>query len=83
MVQFHRVGKRILWISPNGNFTTTGQPSTEASLAISVPDSVIASYPIVAEDEGKKRIVISAAYFLTDAFNVGQTIGRPQPGSSA
>jgi hypothetical protein len=80
VVQFHRVGKRILWISPNRYYTSTGTPAAEASLAISVPDSVIASYPIVAEDEGKKRIVISAGFFLTDAFSVGQGIGRPQTG---
>ncbi len=80
VVQFHRVGKRILWISPNRYYTTIGTASAAASLANSVSDSVIASYPVVAEDEGKKRIVISASYFLTDAFNVGQTIGRPQPG---
>lgn len=80
VVQFHRVGKRIFWISPNRYFTSTGEPSTDASLAISVSDSVIASFPIVAEDEAKKRIVISASYFLTDGFGVAQGIGRPQPG---
>lgn len=48
------------------------QPSRERS---SVTDSVINSTPIAAEDEATKRVVISAAFFLTDIENVGRDIG--------
>ena len=75
LVTFKRVGKRILWILPNPHFTAVGAPA-QASLAISVADSVLMSSPIVAEDTEKKRIVIAPTLFLTDFEGIGADLGR-------
>ena len=80
IIEFKRVGKRILWISKNTYFGEPAPNSAAAdSLAISAADSVINSTPIVAEDETTKHVVVSAAFFLTDFENVGRSLG----GSSA
>ncbi len=78
VIEFRRVGKRILWIDKNSDFTAPPGSSAANALAISVTDSVINSTPIVAEDEAKKHIVISAGFFLTDFENVGRDLGGPQ-----
>ena len=75
VVTFKRVGKRILWILPNPHFTAVGT-SAQASLAISVADSVMASTPIVAEDVERHRIVIAPTMFLTDFEGIGADLGR-------
>ncbi|MBC5811022.1 MAG: zinc-dependent metalloprotease [Candidatus Eremiobacteraeota bacterium] len=75
VVEFKKVGKRIFWVSKNTAFFA--QPNTPAAvaLAISTTDSVINSSPIVAQDDTKKRYVISAGFFLTDFENVGRSLG--------
>jgi hypothetical protein len=73
LVKFKRVGKRILWISPNTRYTAS--PEARASLDISVADSVLASTPIAAESQETGRIVVSAAFFLTDIEDIGHGIG--------
>ncbi len=80
VIEFKRVGKRVLWISKNTYFGEPAPNSAAAdSLAISAADSVINSTPIVAEDAANKRVVVSGAFFLTDFENVGRSLG----GSSA
>lgn len=80
LIEFKRVGKRVLWIDKNADFTAPANSSAANALAISVTDSVINSSPIAAEDESKKHVVISAGFFLTDFENVGHDIGgRQQP----
>ena len=75
LLEFKRVGKRVLWIDKNADFTAPANSAAAHALAISVTDSVINSTPIVAEDEATKRIVVSAAFFLTDFENVGRDLG--------
>ena len=75
LIEFKRVGKRVLWIDKNADFTAPANSAAANALAISVTDSVINSTPIVAEDEATKRVVISAAFFLTDFENVGRDLG--------
>ena len=75
IVEFKRVGKRILWVEPNNSFVAPSGSSAANALAISTAESVIASSPIVAQDESKKRVVISAAFFLSDFENVGRDLG--------
>jgi hypothetical protein len=74
VVEFKRVGKRILWISKNTSFVAPPGSSAANALAISTTDSVINSSPIVAQDEAKKRVVISAAFFLTDYESVARDL---------
>ncbi len=78
VMEFKRVGKRILWIDMNSDFSAPAGSSAANALAISVTDSVINSSPIVAEDEAKKRVVISASFFLSDFENVGKDLSPPQ-----
>ena len=75
VVTFKRVGKRILWILPNPHFTAVGA-AAQASLAISVADSVFATSPILAEDPEKKHVVIAPTLFLTDFNGIGADLGR-------
>ena len=75
LIEFKRVGRRVLWIDVNSSFTAPPGSSAANALAISVSDSVINSTPVVAEDDGKQHVVVSAAFFLTDFENVGRDIG--------
>ncbi len=78
MLEFKRVGKRILWIDKNSDFSAPAGSTAANALAISVTDSAINSTPIVAEDEAKKHVIISASFFLTDFENVGKDLSPPQ-----
>jgi hypothetical protein len=75
LLEFHRVGKRVLWIDKNSYFSAPPNSPAANALAISVTDSVINSTPIAAEDEKQKRVVVSAGFFLTDFENVGKDLG--------
>jgi uncharacterized protein DUF4953/uncharacterized protein DUF5117 len=75
-VTFKRVGKRVLWITPNTRYVADKGSSAANSLAISVADSVILSTPIIAEDGDKKHTVVSPSLFLTDFEGIGADLGR-------
>jgi hypothetical protein len=75
-VTFKLVGKRVLWITPNTRYVADKDSAAARSLAISVADSVILSTPIVAEDPGKKHIVVAPSLFLTDFEGIGADLGR-------
>jgi len=80
VIRFQRVGRRILWVVPNENYSAPAGSAAANSLAISVADSVVNSTPVVAEDAVAKRVVISAGFFLSDVENVGRDLGgRPSP----
>jgi hypothetical protein len=78
LIEFHRVGKRVLWVDKNSFFSAPQNSPAANALAISVTDSVINSTPIAAEDEKTKRIVISANFFLSDFENVGKDLGSSE-----
>jgi hypothetical protein len=75
-VTFKLVGKRVLWITPNTRYVAEKDSAAARSLAISVADSVILSTPIVAEDPGKKHVVVAPSLFLTDFEGIGADLGR-------
>ena len=75
VMEFKRVGKRILWVQKNADFFAPPNSSASSALAISVADSVINATPIAAEDEATKHVVISASFFITDFENVGRDLG--------
>jgi hypothetical protein len=83
LIEFHRVGKRVLWIDKNSYFSAPPNSSAANALAISVTDSVINSTPIVAEDEKGGRVVVSGAFFLTDFENVGKDLSGGGGGGPA
>ncbi len=76
LVTFKRVGKRVLWISPNTRYVAQKNSAQARSLAISVADSVLLSTPIVAEDSVKNHVVISPSLFLTDFEGIGTDLGH-------
>lgn len=76
VVVFKRVGKRVMWVTPNSRFVAAKGSAEAASLAISVADSVIQASPIVAEDTGKQHVVIAPTIFLTDFEGIGADLGR-------
>ena len=75
-VTFKRVGKRVLWITPNSHYVAEKGTAAANSLAISVADSVIFSSPIVAEDPEHEHTVIAPGVFMTDFEGVGADLGR-------
>jgi hypothetical protein len=76
VVIFKRVGKRVLWITPNNRFVANKNSSEAASLSISVADSVLLATPIVAEDAAEKHVVIPPGIFLSDFEGIGADLGR-------
>ena len=76
LVTFKRVGKRVLWISPNTRYVARPGSAEANSLAISVADSVLFSSPIVAEDAAKNHVIISPSLFLTDFEGIGADLGK-------
>ncbi len=53
-VTFKRVGKRVLWITPNTRYVAPKGSTAANSLAVSVADTVLLSTPIVAEDPAQR-----------------------------
>jgi hypothetical protein len=80
LLEFKRLGRRVLWIQKNTDYSATPDSPAANALAISVADSVINSTPIVAEEADRSRVVVSANFFLSDFENVGRDLGgSPQP----
>jgi len=75
-VTFKRVGKRVLWITPNTRYVADKGSAAANSLAISVADSVILSTPVVAEDKEQTHTIVAPSLFLTDFEGVGADLGR-------
>ncbi len=76
LVRFKRVGRRILWISPNTHYIAAKGSAAANSLAVSVADSVLFSTPIVAEDPEKHHIVVAPSLFLSDFEGIGADLGQ-------
>jgi len=76
LVRFKRVGRRVLWISPNPHYTAAKGSAAANSLAVSVADSVLFSTPIVAEDGEKQHTVVAPSLFLSDFEGIGADLGR-------
>src|SRR5580700_807945 len=55
VVIFKRVGKRVMWVTPNTHYVADKGTSAAASLAVSVADSVIQSSQVIAEDADKSH----------------------------
>jgi hypothetical protein len=80
VMSFKRVGRRVLWVEENTDYSAPPDSSAANALAISVSDSVINSTPIVAEDAASGRVVVSAGFFLGDFENVGKSLAGPDAG---
>ncbi len=81
-VTFKRVGKRVLWITPNTRYVAAKGSSAANSLAVSVADTVLLSTPILAEDAAHQHTIVSPAVFLTDFEGIGADLGRAAPAPS-
>src|SRR5437879_4228505 len=66
MIEFDRVGEKIVLRWPNTYFTAQPNSPRAAGVAESFPNSVIAVEPIVATDAASGNVVISARAFLGD-----------------
>jgi hypothetical protein len=82
LVRFKRVGKRILWISPNTKYVAQKGSAVASSLAISTADTVLLSTPIIAEDAAKEHLIVAPSIFLTDFEGIGADLGRAVSGPS-
>jgi len=66
MIEFDRIGEKVVIRWPNTNFTSGGNAQRAAGVAESFPNSVIAVDPIAAEDTATGSVIISASPFLGD-----------------
>ncbi|MBV8601762.1 MAG: zinc-dependent metalloprotease [Candidatus Eremiobacteraeota bacterium] len=82
LVQFKRVGRRILWITPNTDFASASGSAASHALSISTADSIIASSPIVAEDTARKHVAIAPSMLLSDYLQIGSELSRAAGSSS-
>ena len=82
VVIFKRVGKRVMWVTPNTRYVADKGTAAAASLAVSVADSVIQSTPVIAEDADKTHVVINPSIFLSDFEGIGTDLGRGAPAPS-
>jgi hypothetical protein len=78
-ITFKRVGKRVLWVTPNTRYVAPKGSAAANSLAVSVADTVLLSTPIVAEDPNKEHTVVAPSVFLTDFEGIGGDLGRGAP----
>jgi hypothetical protein len=76
VVIFKRVGRRVMWITPNSRYSADKGTSAAASLAVSVADSVIQVTPVIAEDEQHDHVVIEPSVFLSDFEGIGADLGK-------
>src|ERR1700733_11563132 len=76
VVIFKRVGKRVMWVTPNTRYVAAKGTSAAASLAVSVADSVIQATPVIAEDPDKSHVVIEPTIFLSDFEGIGADLGK-------
>ena len=76
VVIFKRVGRRVMWVTPNTRYVADKGTSAAASLAVSVADSVIQATPVVAEDLAKTHVVIEPTFFLSDFEGIGADLGK-------
>jgi len=76
VVIFKRVGRRVMWVTPNTRYVADKGTSAAASLAVSVADSVIQATPVVAEDTAKTHVVIEPTFFLSDFEGIGADLGK-------
>ncbi|HEX6626605.1 MAG TPA: zinc-dependent metalloprotease [Gemmatimonadaceae bacterium] len=80
VVAFRRFGPRLLLVSRNLRFRATRDTVEARAVAESFASSVLAAFPILAEENG--RILIDATDFvLQDVFNVRGAIQTAQQGS--
>lgn len=76
VVIFKRVGKRVMWVTPNTHYVADKGTAAAASLAVSVADSVIQASPVIAEDTDKAHVVIEPTFFLSDFEGLGAALGK-------
>src|SRR4051812_15879814 len=80
VVVFQRFGPRLFLVSRNLRFRASRDSVEARAVAESFASSVLASFPIMAEDNG--RILIDASDFvLQDVFNVRGSLQGGQQGS--
>lgn len=78
LVQFKRVGDRVLWITPNTGFSSS--QSSEASLKISTAPSIVAESSILAENSNTKHVAIAPALLLSDHLDIGKELAQAAGG---
>jgi hypothetical protein len=81
LVRFERAGPRVLLVQPNQRYRAIGGSPAEArAVEESFASSVLWSFPIEAEEEG--RILVDAtSFFLRDAHGVAQRLRASNQGS--
>lgn len=81
VVRFERHGGRLFLVRRNLGFrATSGSPELTRSVEESFATSVLASFPVVAEEGGRYLIDVTD-FFLQDMFNVRGVIQRSQQGT--
>jgi len=71
MLQFERVGDRVLLYDVNTRFTTPKGSPIDQARELSIPNSVLASFKIESEHDSTKHVLVDAgSLFLSDATDL-------------
>lgn len=82
VVEFERVGPRVLMIAPNYRFRALSNDDNERrAVTESFARSAIASFKVEASGPGGAVLVDATEFFLSDAHRVTQSLRRAQQGS--
>lgn len=80
VVRFERFGPRIFLVRRNLDFRASRDTVEERTVEESFATSVLASFPILAE-EGRKFLIDASDFVLQDVFNVRGNLQRGQEGT--
>ena len=73
MLQFERVGDRVLLYSVNTRFTAPKDRPIDKARDLSIPNSVLASFKVESEHDSTKHVLVDAAsLFVSDATDLSE-----------
>jgi len=82
IVDFERIGPRILLIQQNESFrSSASDPAEQLAVRQSFPDSVLAGFTIAAADPSGAVLIDATGFFLRDAHGVAETLTHLHQGS--
>jgi hypothetical protein len=81
IVKFERVGPKVFMVQPNYDYrATTDNPAEKAAVEQAFATSTLASFDIVAEEDGDVLVDLSGL-LISDAHGVASTLRRSNQGS--
>lgn len=75
MLQFERVGDRVMLVEVNTRFTSPAGTPIDRARLLSIPNSVIASFKIESEQDSTRTVLIDGtSFFVSDATDLSENM---------